>query len=217
MPRLPLTLATMALALPGCGGPKTLALPTDPVEQAATCGVVAAAEARVGQPPAEIAKPLPLPAQGHILHYALLAGTAAEPFSRDRVAAVVARMPQIGDQVTKGKWQTLVPACAAAYPQAVQTAPVTLPANPLDAQLSCYTLAAFLDKALSAQGNSYVAEFARYDAMRRNLDQRIGAKLAAKGKSSAESQADERSERLGAAAKLGPPAKVMDACLAQYG
>ena len=147
----------------------------------------------------------------------LLAGAAEEPFSQDRVAAVVNRMPQIGDQVTKGKWQALVPACAAAYPQAVRTAPVELPANVLDAQLSCYTLAAFLDKALSAQGDAYVADLTKYDALRRNLDGRIGTKLAAQGKSSAETQADDRAGRLGAAAKLGPPVKVMEACVTEYG
>lgn len=210
-----LTLGATMLVLAGCG-PKTLALPADPVEQAATCGVVAAAEARVRQP-ADVAKPLPLAAQSHILHYALLAGAAEQPFSQKRVAAVVARMPQIGEQVTKGKWQALVPACAAAYPQAVQAAPVELPAEALDTQLSCYTLAGFLDKALGAQGDAYVADLARYGALRRKLDDRIGSKLAAQGKSSAETQADDRAERLGAAAKLGPPVKVMDACLAKYG
>ena len=216
MHKLPLILGVTAFALAGCG-PKTLALPADPVEQAATCGVVAAAEARVGQPPAEISKPLPLGAQSRILHYALLAGAAEKPFSQKRVAAVVERMPQIGDQVTKGKWQALIPACAAAYPQAVQTTPVELPANALDAQLSCYTLAGFLDKALSAQGEAYIADLAKYGALRRNLDDRIGSKLAAQGKDSAETQADDRAERLGAAAKLGPPVKVMEACVAKYG
>lgn len=216
MYKLPLTLAATALVLAACG-PKTLALPADPVEQAATCGVVAAAEARVGQAPADVAKPLPLAVQGRILHYALLAGAAGDAFSQDRVAAVVARMPQISDQVTKGKWQALAPDCDRAYPQAVQTAPVELPANALDAQLSCYTLAAFLSKAVGAQGKAYASDITRYDALRHDLDARIGNKLAAQGKSSAQTQATDRAARLGAAAKLGPPVKVMEACLAKYG
>ena len=213
---LPFALATTALMLGGCG-PKTLALPAEPVEQAATCGIVAAAEARVGQAPADIAKPLPLPVQGRILHYALLAGAAEEPFSQERVVAVVNRMTQIGEHVTEGKWRALIPACAEAYPQSVQTAPVVLPADALDAQLSCYTLARFLTKALKEQSAAYATDLARYDAMRRNLDGKIGSKLAAAGKSSAEAQADDRADRLGAAAKLGPPAKVMEACLTKFG
>jgi hypothetical protein len=216
MHKLALTLAGMAFAVAGCG-PKALELPTDTVERAATCGVVAAAEARVGQAPTEIAKPLPLAAQSRILHYALLAGAAEKPFSQERVGAVVNRMPEIGDKVTKGKWQALVPACAEAYPQTVQTKPVALPANGLDGQLSCYTLAAFLDKALSAQGDAYIADLAKYGALRRKLDDRIGTKLVAAGKSSAETQADDRAGRLGAAAELGPPVAVMDACIAKYG
>ena len=62
------------------------------------------------------------------------------------------------------------PACAAAYPQTAPRTPIALPANALDAQLSCYTLASFLDKALSAQGDAYVGDLARYGAMRRSLD-----------------------------------------------
>ena len=214
--KLPLATAAAALVLAGCG-PKALTLPADPVEKAATCAVVAAAEARQGQAAADISKPLPLAAQGRVLHYALLAGAASEPFSQERVGAVVARMPQLGDQVTAGKWQPLGPACTAAYPQTAAATPVTLPADPLDAQLSCYTLATFLDKALSAQGDAYLAELTRYSSMRSKLDARIGRKLSAEGKATPGAQADERAARLGAAAKLGPPVKVMEACLAKYG
>ena len=219
-PRTPATaalIATAFLTVSGCGGPKQLALPEDGVERAATCGVVAAAQARLGQAPGEISKPLPLEAQGRILHYALLAGDDGSGFSQDRVAAVVARMPQLGDQVTKGRWQALIPECAAAYPQTAADTPVELPDDPLDAQLSCYTLAGFLDKALTAQGDAYVADLSRYGAMRRALDARIGSKLAADGKATAETQAATRASRLGAAAKLGPPTRVMDACVAKYG
>ncbi|SFS03628.1 hypothetical protein [Sphingomonas jatrophae] len=213
---IPLAAAAGALALTGCG-PKALTLPADPVEQAATCGVVAAAGARVGQAADAISKPLPLAAQAKTIHYALLAGAASEPFSQERVAAVVNRMPQIGDQVTKGKWQDLAPACAAAYPQAEAATPVTLPKDALDAQLGCYTLAAFLEKAFATQGDAYLSDTSAWSAMRRKLDDRIGSKLSARGKDDAESQASERADALGEAAKLGPPVKVMEACVARFG
>lgn len=216
MKTLSLTLPAIALILAGCG-PKTLALPTDPVEQAAMCGVVAGAAARAGQTPAEIAKPLPLDAQGRILHYALLAGAAEEPFSQDRVAAVVALMPKIGNRVIEGKWQALAPACAAAYPQSQVTVPIELPADGLNTQLSCYTLSAFVDKALAAQRSTYAADMKLQDDLRRKLDGKIGSRLAAQGKDSAETQAQGRSERLAAAAKLGPPMQVLAACAARYG
>ncbi|MGH6782037.1 MAG: hypothetical protein ACREB5_08030, partial [Sphingomonadaceae bacterium] len=51
------------LAASACG-PKALSLPADPIEAAATCGVVAAAQAREGQ--TSLKAPLSMAAQGNI-------------------------------------------------------------------------------------------------------------------------------------------------------
>lgn len=205
----------IVLALAGCGR-EAATLPADPIERAATCGAVAAAAARVGQTPDQVARPLPLESQGRILHHALLGGFEGDAFAQDRVAAVVERMPVVGEALGEKAVEELSAPCAAAYPQTATTT-ITLPENALDAQLSCYTLAAFLGRALGAQGDAYIDQLADYQAMRTKLDPRIGARLTARGDTSAEDQADGRAERLGAAARLGSPTAVMAACLKRYG
>ena len=72
-------------ALLGSCGPKTLTLPDQPIDRAATCGVVAAAEARAASK--DIKAPLPFDAMGRVLHYPLLAGATGESFSSDNATA----------------------------------------------------------------------------------------------------------------------------------
>jgi hypothetical protein len=211
-PRTALLIPLAALIASGCG-PKPLALPEDPVERAATCGIVAAAHARSGQTDAKT--PLTLEQQASILHYALLGGGEGKDFSQDRVAAVVQRMPELEAGITEAKWQELVQPCAQAYPATAPGKPITLPGDPLDARLSCYMLGEFLAKSLGQHEAALGDQLAEYGAMNRKLDQKIGAGQAGQGLSKDQAR-DARREALGRAAHLGPPVAVMKACLAKY-
>src|SRR5215212_8173515 len=95
-------LITSTLLLASCG-PKTLTLPEQPIDRAATCGVVAANAARVGT--RDIKEDLPFEAMGRILHYVLLAGSAGGSFSLQTAGEVQSRMTQLQDGIGEGKWQ----------------------------------------------------------------------------------------------------------------
>lgn len=211
--RISLFLPVAALLASACG-PKPLTLPEDPVERAATCGVVAAANARSGQ--TDVKTPLTLEQQASILHYALLGGGEGKAFSQDRVAAVVQKMPELEDGITGGKWQELVQPCADAFPETAAGKAVTLPADTTDARLSCYMLGEFLGKSLGQHEAALGDQLAEYGAMNRTLDPKIGATQASKGLSKDQAR-DERREALGRAAHLGRPVEVMKACVAKYG
>src|SRR3546814_4302137 len=100
MSRISATAIGGALLLAACG-PKALSLPEQPIDRAATCGVVAAAEARAATP--DIKQPLPFTAQGRILHYALLAGASGEEFSAETATAVNQRMSDLQEEITSGE------------------------------------------------------------------------------------------------------------------
>ena len=204
-----------AAALAACAGPKTLTLPDDPVDRAATCAIVAAAEARSATG-AEVAKPLPLEAQGRILHHALLAASEDGRFSGDTARAVNARMQALQDDVTSGAWEALVPDCRAAYPLAWKDDP-TLPEGRFEAQIACEELAQFLFTALEPQKAAYGREIADYRRLRRELNDAMGAGLRRKAGTRLDAQAVARDEGLAAAAQLGSPVPVMQACLARFG
>ena len=121
-----------AVLLAGCSADKPLELPAAPVDRAASCAVVAAAQARTKT--ADFKAPLPLEAQGRILHYAMLAASEGEAFDAQVASAVSKRMGELEAGITKGKWQALIPACDAAYPVAAKT-DVELPAGRTDALL----------------------------------------------------------------------------------
>ena len=148
----------LAFALSSCGAPK-LALPDDPIGKAATCGVVAAADARSTT---QVSAPLAIDAQGQIVHYALLTGAADGRFSQDKAAAVMQQMQQIKDKIVDGKWQALVGPCKAAFPEADPQRPVSLPKDVLQSEMGCYTLGKFMVKALSTQGPAYEEQLLKY-------------------------------------------------------
>src|SRR3546814_17019409 len=83
--RISVTAAGAAHLFSACG-PKALTLPAQPVGRAATCGVVAATEARAATP--DIKQPLPFTAQGRILHTALLEGAEGAASSAKTETAV---------------------------------------------------------------------------------------------------------------------------------
>lgn len=202
-------LLLVPVLLAGCDTQALLA--DDPVERAATCGVVAAAQARVG---ATVGKPLPIEAQGEVLRPALLAGASAAEFDSAAADAVVKRMPELADSVTKGdNWKELAPACAAAYP--VATVAPALPDDALAAALGCDQIARFLKTALGASGD-YEEPLLEYGIVERTLDARLAPLLARRGLSSEDAQAKEKREALSAFAKLGNPVTVMNACVAEY-
>lgn len=210
--RITVTAALGALLITGCG-PKPLALPTDSVDRAATCGVVAAAEARTAT---RMEDALPFAAQEHIVHYALLAGSTGESFVPETANAVSRRMSELQEGITQGKWQDLKPACDSAYPEAGRTE-IALPAGRFDSQLTCYALDDFILTATEKQESEYGNELAPYREMRRKLNLAIGPGIKSRVGSNLEAQKAERNKALAAAAKLGAPSAVMRQCLERYG
>ncbi|UAK25983.1 hypothetical protein [Sphingomonas nostoxanthinifaciens] len=203
---------TAALLLGGCGE-KTPTLSEDPIEQAASCGVIAAAAERQA---AGIKGDLPVAAQERIFHYPLLAGSAGPSFDAAKADAVFKRMPKLFDTVVKGKWQTLQPTCATAFP-ATQIKTPTLPDAKLDGLLQCYVLVDFMRKALGGQGASYAEAANKYGVLGEKLDAKLSPALAKIGVKNGDALQAKRAEGLAAAAKLGPPPAVIDACEAKFG
>jgi len=202
----------LLILLAGCGG-RDAGLPADPVERAATCGVVAAAEARKAS--ANVEAKLTLEQQGRILHYALLAGSEGGRFDKTRAAAVVNAMPGLGDKVTGGEWEKRLPQCAAAFP-ATQARSVELPSDPLQAQAGCHDLAAFFTDAMRASEADYIDKFRAYDAMRRALDPKLAATLRARGLGQAKGE-EARDTALATLIQRGNPAAVLDQCVVRFG
>jgi hypothetical protein len=203
---------TAALVLPGCAS-KTPTLPDDPIEKAASCGVITAASEREA---AGVKGELPARAQERIFHYPLLAGSTGASFDNARAQAVFQRMPKLFETVIQGKWQTLKPACAAAFPQ-TQIAHPTLPARPLDSMLQCYVLTDFMRKSLGSVGGSYAEVSLQYGVFTAKLDDKVSAALAKVGIKNGPALQDRRAEALAAAAKLGQPSGVIEACMKKYG
>lgn len=203
----------IALLLASCG-PQTLTFPEGAVDRAATCGVVAAAEARAATN--DIKQALPFTAQLRILHYALLAGSRGESFSEETASAVFDRMPALQEEITEGKWEELAPACRAAFPEADKEA-VTLPADRFEAQLGCDALGDFLMDRLRSQEANYGAQLSAYRAMLRKLDGTLGPGLRARAGADLASQQAARREALAEMAKLGSPAAAMRQCVERYG
>lgn len=202
----------LPLLLAGCG-PKEQGLPADPVQRAATCGVIAAAQARKGY--ANVEAKLTFEQQGAILHPAMLVGSAGGRFDKTRTAAVVNAMPALGDKVTSGKWEPLVAECQTAFP-ATGADKVTLPADPLEAQAGCHDLAAFFTNALRASEADYIDRVRALDGMRRTLDPKLGAGLKARGLGGTRGE-ETRDKAVAALVKLGNPVKVLDQCVARFG
>jgi hypothetical protein len=202
---------TAALILPGCAS-KTPTLPDDPIEKAASCGVITAAGEREA---AGVKGELPVKAQERIFHYPLLAGSTGKSFDNASAQAVFERMPKVFDDVTKGKWQTLKPACAAAFPQ-TQIAQPTLPARPLDSMLQCYVLVDFMRKSLGSIGGAYSETSLQYGVFTAKLDTKVSAALAKAGIKNGPALQDRRAEALAAAAKMGQPSSVIAACVKKY-
>jgi hypothetical protein len=201
-----------ALTLSACG-PKSLELPADPVDRAATCGVVAAAAARTAVP--DIKAPLPLSAQGKIFHYALLAASQGGAFEAETANRVNKRMGELEAGITGGKWRDLVPICDAAFPVTAKTE-VTLPSGTFQSQIACEELADFTSVALEGSEKDFGNELAGYRRMRTELNDALASGLRARAGSSTEAQSRERNRALAAAAALGSPIPVLEKCRERF-
>jgi hypothetical protein len=213
MTRSSIAALTAALLLAGCG-PKALALPDQPIDRAATCGVAAAAAARLAV--ADVKAPLPLAEHARIVHYALLAASEGGEFQPAAANAVSRRMSVLQDRVTSGKWQDLVPACAAAYPATAKGDP-KLPDDLFAARLQCNELAQFLTNALKSQETSYGNEIASYRNLRIGLNDAIAPGLTALAGSGVAAQQRARHKALAEASRLGAPVAVMARCIDRFG
>jgi hypothetical protein len=204
--------AAAALPLTACGA-KSLELPAEPVDRAATCGVVAAAAARTAV--TDVKAPLPLAAQGKIFHYALLTASEGGAFKAETANRVNKRMRALEAGITGGKWRDLVPVCDSAFPGTGKN-DVELPVGRFEAQIACEELAEFTNIALDGSEVHFGNELAGYRRMRTELNDAIAPGLRAKAGSSTEAQSRERNRALAAAAGLGSPIPVLDKCLERF-
>lgn len=205
--------AAGALALASCG-PKQLALPGEPIDRAATCAVVSAADSRQHAPSAK--GDLGFAAQTRILHYAMLAGSEVRDFSTANASAVVARMSELEADITKGKWQDLVTPCDIAYPEVKKTAGIELPKGRFDAQLGCYSLGDFLVKTVTTSDPGAKEQISKLMDMRRDLDGSIGSGLKARGAGEYEQTLELKQAALVRMTRLGAPAEIVKLCTSRF-
>jgi hypothetical protein len=163
----------------------------------------------------DINDPLPVEAQGRIVHHALLAASAGGAFDAATANAVNKRMGELKDKLTSGAWQSLIQPCRAAFPAAGNDSP-ELPKTALDAELGCEQLAEFLANALDAQGR-YRQEVADYRHLRGRLNDRLASGLKARVGTSLAAQQEAGRKALAKAASLGSPVAVMRLCAARFG
>ena len=201
-----------ALLMASCG-PEPLTLPEQPVDRAATCGIVAAAGARLAV--TDLKAPLPLAEHGRIVDYALLAASAGGEYDPQIAGAVSQRMQTLQDHVTGGEWQPLTAACKAAYP-AAEKQDVALPDDRFEAQLQCNELARFMTQALTSQASSYRNEIADYRHLRERLNDTIAPALDARAGPKVSDQQKLRRRALADASRLGAPLATLARCLERF-
>ena len=202
---------TGTMLLVSCG-PKALTLPEEPIDRAATCGVVAANSARLAT--SDIQAPLSFEAMGRIVHYPLLAGSAGESFSSELAAKAQSRMTELQEGISEAKWQELIPQCRVAFP-ATALEEVKLPADDFDAQLGCVELGDFLRSALEEQAE-YGNELSEYRAFSTKREASLASWLRNRAGPALQDRVAERHRALAAMAKAGPPIIVMSECLARF-
>jgi len=214
MRKITIALSATLVLLAGCG-PKKLALPTDPIDRAATCAVVSAASARAGN--SNVKADLDFAAQTRILHYAMLAASDGNRFDTPKASAVVSRMSELEGDVTAGKWQDLVQPCNQSFPLTAKVGGVELPAQRFEAAIGCYALGDFLTKSVTSREPATEEMMSKLMTMRRNLDATIGDGLKARGATKYESTLELKQEALVRMTRLGPPNETAQACTARFG
>ncbi len=214
MPNHSVFFVGFSLALSACGSKP--GFPENVIEQAATCAVVAASDAR--STVKSLDTPLPLARQSQIIQYALIAGARDPGFSRDNANAVVNRMQSLQERITGDKWVPLVAPCKAAFPEAELGRGVALPAAPGEAEMACYALGDFMSRALGAYEDAYRAQLIQYGGLTRKLEPVIETVMTDRGiKAGADKERRaEKNKALATAAKLGTPSKVLDVCLERF-
>jgi hypothetical protein len=204
------------LILSACGGAAPeITLPADRTESAGLCygATMALAQEKVGK------GSVPLDTASHALHFALLAGTDGD---LDDPAKVVARIEHIGAQ-DKGERDKLVAdktaarytaPCAKAFPETQAGAFKDLPPDTRDTRTQCYVLSTVLLQIFAQSDiapdpraatwvklNGQLEQWSNNEVYPAEDDRHIG-EIAMRA--------------LAQAVRLGPPAKVMDACAGRY-
>lgn len=205
--------AASMMVLASCGS-KKLSLSNDPIDKAATCAVVSAADARLKAPDGK--GDLDFEAQTRIIHYAMLAGAQGQDFSAARASAVVTRMNALQEDITSNKWKDLIEPCDRAYPVVKKTAGIELPKNRFDAALGCASMGDFLVKTVSSNDPRSIDRFSSFIRMKRDLDGSIGSGLKARGAGNAEKTQALKEAALVRMTKLGAPAAVMNICTGHF-
>ena len=179
-----------------------LALPDDPLSQAATCSAVRALELRQGGDRAPSFEGFT-----EILHFAMIAA-AADDVQVDlrRLVTVTQRAPVVMAEIRDKAWPTLIEPCNGAFPQ-TQRNPPPLQPDPYEAGMSCFAIADFLGKTASDHP----------DAQRRAAAISGQALAAAQPVLRQRARSDTEAERIVAgyaarAFKAGRPAVLLEQC-----
>ena len=203
-----------ALTLAACGA-KSLELPADPVDRAATCGVVAAAAARTavdrrqGAAAARRAgQDLPLCPAGRVRR-GRVRGRDGEP---DQQAHARARGGDHRRQMAAISSRS----ATSAFPATAKTE-IELPSGRFEAQIACEELAEFTSVALEGSESAFRQRARRLSRMRTELNDAPRPGPARPGRHpTREAQSRERDQALAAAAALGSPIPVLDKCIERF-
>ena len=206
-------LSVVALATAACG-PKQLALPSDPIDRAATCAVISAADSRAHT--TSMKGDLDFDSQTRIIHYAMMAASDGGKFSTTTASAVVDRMKAVEADVTNSKWQPLVAPCDQSYPLAKKTSGIELPSARFDAALGCYALSDFLAKTVTTNDPAAQETLSGLMKMRRDLDATVGSGLKARGAGKYENTLSMKQDALARMTQLGAPAETLKLCATRF-
>lgn len=199
-------LAVLAAPLAAVAGPGDL--PADPMQRAATCAAAISGQAGVLS-----GKPFTYETADRVGQFAII-GSAGQA---DKLPGLGQAMADAAKTLGPEGFGPAVAACDRAYPRTLANAPVRMPANEVDRGLGCMILAGTLGGIHKGAGTDSDPRAANYMKLAESLGAKLEAKLNAAGITT-EEQLMARLQAVGpTVGDFGPPTKVAEACLKEFG
>jgi len=205
--------AALGLFLSGCSRSPAVELPADPAERAALCYSATLAQFAKDSGTTALT-PDQLNRGTHFLLLEVSRSGIAEP---DRVAALAAQGATLAGKLeSEGSAARYAEPCAEAFPETRAEAFKALPADSLDTRISCFMLSSALLQMYAASDMVPDERAGLYTMFNTRMNQRLTQEMQARAEPS-EAEFNELTMRgLAQAVRLGPPTRVMDACIARY-
>ena len=198
--------ALAVLATPAASFAAPVSLPSDPLERAATC-----AAAILGQQPENT----PFAVADRAAHLLLLAsGGTPEGMSKAQPILISAAQKLAGNLADV---DPTVAACDKAFPRTVANAPLRMPKDANERVIGCAILGSYMQGFYQGFADGKYPEAARYGQLVTATNSKIEGALVA---SNITTEEQVKAKIYGVAASLsdyGPPTKVADACLKEFG